>query len=473
LAWWLLPAFVAAMAAPWPWLLPVLGGLGVLVSALRLSARLGARRSPPAVSGAVALGRDQDGRQRWVDPRELSAHGLILGASGAGKTTTLLSILASQISAGRPVIALDMKGSPGFRQSLAEACSAAGRELEVWTIEGQAGWNPLAHGNPTELKDKLISTERFTEPHYQRAAERYLQLALGVFAAAHGGPPTLPRVVALLDPRRLPSLLRALPPEQSEPVRDYLAGLTPDQHSAIRGLQTRLALITESQAGRFLSGADPAAGRRQVVDLRRALAGPEVVLFSLNSSSYGKLASQLGTLVVQDLVCVLGRQLADGILAGGSPATIAIDEFSGLGGDHVASLFARVREAGGAVIVATQELADLDRAAPGLRDQVIGNTALKIVHRQDVPTSARLAAQMGGSERVWEETRQLGPSALGIRGRRGTRRQVDRPILDPDRIMTLRTGEAAVISKLRGSRPAVIRVQPARGRGYPPLGVTR
>ena len=41
---------------------------------------------------------------------------------------------------------------------------------------------------PTELKDKLIATERFTEPHYQRAAERYVQTVLQVLARAHPGP---------------------------------------------------------------------------------------------------------------------------------------------------------------------------------------------------------------------------------------------------------------------------------------------
>ena len=384
----LLTAFAAVMVAPVPWLVPVLVGVSVAVGLWRVGRRP-PRRCGRAerVAGAIALGADERGREVRIHPQELAAHGLILGASGAGKTTTLLRILSEQIAAGRPVVAIDMKGSPAFRLALAEASRAAGRQLQVWTIEGGASWNPLAHGNPTELKDKLIATERFTEPHYQRAAERYLQLALGVYQAGHAGPPTLSQVVRLLDPRRLPGLLRGLPPEHAERVYDYLAGLTPDQQSAIRGLQTRLALITESQAGRFLEEAGAGAGAHAgpTIDLRHALGGPEVVLFSLNSSSYGKLASQLGTLVVQDLVGVLGRQLTEAGAHRPGPVTIAIDEFSGLGGDHVASLFARVREAGGGVIVATQELADLDRAAAGLRDQVVGNTALKIIHRQDVP----------------------------------------------------------------------------------------
>src|SRR6202000_3073972 len=50
--------------------------------------------------------------------------------------------------------------------------AGAGRGLRVFSPDGPGHWNPLAHGNATALKDKLISTERFSEPHYQRAAER-------------------------------------------------------------------------------------------------------------------------------------------------------------------------------------------------------------------------------------------------------------------------------------------------------------
>jgi type IV secretory pathway TraG/TraD family ATPase VirD4 len=472
--WLLLIAVAAVIAAPVPWLIPAVVAAGVGLSALRAARAVAGRLGRPARStqAAIQLGRDQSGRVVRIERGELSAHGLILGASGSGKTTTLLRILGEQIQAGQPVIAIDMKGSPAFAGTLARSSAAAGRPFRLWTMEGSAHWNPLQYGGATELKDKLIATERFTEPHYQKAAERYLQTVLRVMLAVHPErSPTLDEVVRMMDPRRLPSALRGLPREQAERVHDYLAGLTADQHSAIRGVQTRLALITESEAGPYLSA--PPAGA-EPIDLRKALSGSEVILFSLNSSTYGRLASQLGTLVVQDVVSAMGRQLTDGAAGRVLPATIAIDEFSGLGGDHVVALFARVREAGGGVLVATQEMADLDRAASGLRDQVVGNTAFKVVHRQDVPASARMVAQMAGTERVWEQTRQLGGLPFGPL--RGSAREVDRFILDPNRIMTLGTGEAVVISKLRGGRARFVSVWPGgrsqgrRDRGGPELG---
>jgi type IV secretory pathway TraG/TraD family ATPase VirD4 len=466
--YWLVAGFAALMLAPATWGAVVALVAGVAAIALRVRGFAALRRSAASVSGepAVVLGTDQRARRVALTDRELSAHGLILGASGAGKSTTLLRILTEQIARGQPMVAIDMKGSPAFARVLGEAARAAGRPFSVWSIDGPAHWNPLQHGNATELKDKVMATERFTEPHYQRAAERYVQTVLQVLSAARPGrAPVLSEVVELMDPGRLPSALRGLDRDLRDRVRDYLAGLTPDQLSAVRGLQTRLAVLTESHTAPYL-----APGSGASIDLREALRGPEVVLFSLNSARYGRLAAQLGTLVVQDLVSASGDRLDDASVTGrGGVATIAIDEFSALGADHTIALLSRGRESGLSVLVATQEMADLDRAAPGLRDQVVGVTALKIIHRQEVPNSARTIALMVGTERVWEQTRQTAAGLLGgYDTGRGTRREVERFTVHPNEIQSLSTGEAIVISKLGGQGVRRVRVEPPRTVERPP-----
>ena len=192
-----------------------------------------------------------------LSDRQLEAHALIVGASGAGKTTTLQTILAQQIARGRPVVAIDMKGSPAFASELAAAAGAAGRRLTVWRPDGPTHWNPLEHGGPTALKDRLMSAERFSEPHYQRAAERYLQTALTVLAAVHPErPPSLSEVVTVMAPARLASLARRAPRPLASRAADYLATMTPDQLSAAAGLGTRLALLSESVAGPYLEPRD-------------------------------------------------------------------------------------------------------------------------------------------------------------------------------------------------------------------------
>jgi conjugal transfer pilus assembly protein TraD len=471
--YWTIPALFVLLAVPIGW-----AGIGLLAAAgvsavIAVSRALTARRAQATAAqrsaGAVVLGRDAGGGEVLISDRQLSAHALILGATGAGKSTSLLQILTDHIRRGTPVVAIDMKGSPAFAGTLAGAAASAGRPFALWTLDGGAHWNPLLHGNPTECKDKLIATERFTEPHYQRAAERYVQTVLRVLTQADPQrAPTLGAVVELMDPMRLSVLIRRLSPATAGRTQDYLATLTPDQISAVRGLGTRLAIISESHTGAFLEPA-AAGASAPTIDLRDALRGPDVVLFSLNSSTYGKLSAQLGTLAVQDLVSAVGDRLrhqSPGQVV--AQAIIAIDEFSALGSDNVISLLARGRESGASVLLATQELADLDRAAPGLRDQVLGNTAVKLAHRQDVPASAQTIAQMAGTERVWEETERIRGALLGDRhAGRGTRRQVEQFVVHPNEIKSLPTGRAVLITKLPSMRTRTVDVRAPQPRERP------
>jgi type IV secretory pathway TraG/TraD family ATPase VirD4 len=417
------------------------------------------------------LGHDVRGRAVVIEDQRLAAHALLVGASGSGKSTTMLTLLGDRIARSHPVVAIDMKGSPAFARELAAVSAAAGRALRVWTPNGPSQWNPLAHGSPTALKDKLISAERFSEPHYKRAAERYLQFALRVLQETGAGgtdsPVTLRDVVAMTEPAALAARLASAPPALARDGHAYLEGLTPDQLSAARGIGTRLAVLHESDAGRWL-GADAGSSAAPQLDLATALTGGDVVLLSINSSVYGELGAQLGALAIQDLTSAAGERLRGaGRLA---PATVAIDEFSALGADNVLSLLARGREAGVGVLLATQELADLERAGRGFRDQVLGITAVTIAHRQEVHDSATAISHLAGTRTVWRATENLPahPLArlgLGAGGRaplsRGTRRLSEEPVVHPNTIKRLETGQAVVFAS--GREPTAVAVSRRTG----------
>jgi type IV secretory pathway TraG/TraD family ATPase VirD4 len=408
----------------------------------------------------VILGVDERGRTARLRDEDLAGHGLIVGATGSGKTTTLLVILTAAIRRGHPLVVVDLKGDPRLVRSLEGAAADAGRSFAVWSIDGDAGWNPLAAGNPTELKDKLLGLEEWTEPHYRRAAERYLQ-AVFTLLAHLGAIADLARVVDLMDPARLNRELRHLPDALADRIGGYLDTLAADQLSAIRGLATRLAVITESVAGPFLTPEE--AG----INLPSTLRDGGVVVFSLNSSTYGELAAHLGALVIQDLKTAAGDLLHN---PGALPAYVAVDEFSALGADHLLALLARARGAGLRVLLATQELADLDRAADGFRDQVLGNTATKIAHRQEVPLSADTLALIAGTRQVWHQTFQTdalipGSTAGQLNTGMGTKRQVDEYRVHPNTLKTLRTGEAVLIRKHPRPDVRVVRVVPPTSHG--------
>jgi len=420
-------------------------------------------RELTASADGVLLGEDYpDNKPVSLTDRQLSAHGLIVGATRSGKTTTLLRILTEEIRQGRPVVAVDLKGSPSFASTLVTAAQAAGRPSSVWTPDGDTHWNPLQYGNATELKDKLISTWTWTEPHYQLAAERYLQSALQVLHEARPDKPvTLNAVCAVMDPQRLMPLLAKTPSELRQRVSGHLAKLTPDQQSAISGLGSRLAVLNESHTGTWLQPSDG-----HDVDLRRAFVEGEVVVFSLNAGTYGKLSAHLGSLILQDLIAVVGHHIdrpASGL------GFIALDEISALDADNVVNVFARAAAAGISAFVCTQELADMHKLGQWLQDQVLGNIAVLAAHRQNVPASAEMIARMIGTDTVTETTWQTDTSMLGQllgnRGARlrtglGTEREVEQFRIHPNTIKELGTGQCVLITKIPMSDARPIRVYP-------------
>ncbi len=49
---------------------------------------------------------------------------------------------------------------------------------DSWSPGGSAIYNPLARGNPSEITDKALAGEEWSEPHYLRQAQRYINVEL-------------------------------------------------------------------------------------------------------------------------------------------------------------------------------------------------------------------------------------------------------------------------------------------------------
>ena len=82
-----------------------------------------------------------------------------------------------------------------------------GRPFVHWTPEGSVVYNPYAHGSDTEIADKLLAGEQWSEPHYLRQAQRYLGHEVRVLRQA-GVVVSLANVVRYLDLDELEVLVR-------------------------------------------------------------------------------------------------------------------------------------------------------------------------------------------------------------------------------------------------------------------------
>src|SRR4051794_6723565 len=228
----------------------------------------------------LAVGRDQRGRTVRIPVGAGSGrHTLVVGATGSGKTVTQAWIAGRVIGAGHGAVVIDPKGDRLLHEELEHAARKARRTFRVWTPEGPAVYNPFAHDTDTELADKVLAGETYTEPHYLRQAQRYLGHAVRALRASKR-PVTVVTLADAMVPDQLEWFGRALPDEDAKRVHDYVDSLSAEQRRGLAGTRDRLAILAESDVVRFLYRREPT---RHNIDLLAAVRRRDVVLFRLDS----------------------------------------------------------------------------------------------------------------------------------------------------------------------------------------------
>ena len=422
-------AWTAGLAAAMV-LLPFAGwpAFGCAVGSL-LAWRCGSWTRAPG--GAIVIGSDA-GRRPVAIP---------LGGTSGSHTL----IVGRAIEQGLGAVIVDPKGDALLREHARAAAQRAGRAFLEWTPSGPSTYNPYAHGCAGEIADKALAGERYTEPHYLRQAQRYLAHAVRALEAV-GQQPTPARLVELMDPRRLEIVARSVPDEDHARVLfAYLDTLDARQRSGLTGTRDRLAILAESELGRWLAPRDGVAP----IDLADAVRARSVSYFCLEADRLPLLSAMLAAAIVGDLLTVAASCQTAPVAT-----LVAIDEFSAIAPEGVARLFGRARSAGLSLLLATQELADLRAAAPELLEQVLGNVEAVVAHRQSVPDSAELIARIAGTRPAWSSTEQLTHAVPNGRSSRSRSREF---AIHPDSVRTLARGCAAVSVPSAG-RCAVARI---------------
>jgi type IV secretory pathway TraG/TraD family ATPase VirD4 len=424
--------------------------VGILSALMRFARRRLVARRGWVHKGRLTVGRDRHGGSVSIPVGERSgSHALLLGATGSGKTVTEAWIACRLIAHGHGAIVIDPKGDQMLRAELKNIASRARRQFLEWTPEGPCAYNPYANGRATEIADKALAGEVFTEPHYLRLAQRYLGHAV---RAMHAAEITVTPVslMAHMEPDKLDVVSRELPAEQAVTIQKYLDSLSERQQRDLAGARDRLSILAESDISRWL---EP-DGRVPVIDLHEAVTSKAVVYFVLDADRRPLLAQMLAASIISDLVSLVAHLQADPI-----PTVVLIDEFSAIAAEHVARLFGRARSAGISLLLGTQELADLHVAGDGLRDQVLGNVETLIAHRQNVPASAEMIANVASSKPVWVTTQHTEDHLISqVSAGRGSRRRDYDYEIHPSQMSRLGTGQAVVITPGSGQRPTIANI---------------
>jgi len=445
---------VAQTVFGFPWGALPLVAVGARKGLVRLAKAPWTNRAQSDRDG-VLLGRSlANGRPVRLPLR----HTVIVGASGSGKTVTVAT-LVRRAAVDHGLVVVDGKGDPALEEAVRQAALASGRPLWLWSPSGDLPYNPFAHGSEGELVDKALAGESYGDSYYLRLGQRFLGFAVRGLQAA-GEEVTVGKLARFADPRQLAALAGAIEARRPGGWIEFhatLPKLSPRELEAVAGTRHRLAALAESEVGRLFNGGPG-------LDLLEAVGRGEAVYFNLNADARPELSQIVGAAILIDLMTVAADRQREGRV---SPTLVVVDDLQGFisppAARALASLFARGRSAGFAVVVGTQSLADLEQGARERLDQLLDNRYALLVHRLPGSRSAALASRELGEQRRSAVTEQV--QAKGGRWQateRGSRSFRQEPVVSAQEIASLPVG--CLYLSLPGKPPQAVQVVPGAER---------
>jgi len=386
------------------------------------------------------------------DQREM--HMQVVGSTGTGKTeSVLLPMLTHDINHGKGAIVIDGKGDLELLDRIHYSVKKKGRRKDFYFFslahpEKSNTYNPLLRGNATELKDKIVGSMAWSEEFYRRMAE---QAALGIlnaliitkqkirFRTLHA---------CLTDVKSLKTL--------SDSTADKDAVLQMDLVNMINNFKDNQKFLSGLMADLYLSSrsefSDLLDVERPDIDLLKLYQENKIAYFALDLQGYGDTAKRMGRMILQDLKTV------SSYIQSNVPASkrhffpVFIDDASSFLDLGFVDFLNKSRASRISIALFHQSLGDLFfRSAPNFQQQVIENTNVKIILRQDDPFAVEKFSKIAGTRRTLIPTYQTEERLTG-KGMTGTGsvREGQTFRIEPDLIRALKRGEAVVIWKSPG-----------------------
>lgn len=142
------------------------------INQLNLKHQAAYRKNPNDLD--ILLGIDNFAKRFVLMIKELNAHALVTGTTGAGKTTLILNVIESFAKCNLPVIMIDGKGDPRTINEVENVAKLFNRKTYVFNENNDLTYNPLKNGNRTVVVDRLMNIFDWSEEYYEAQARNIL-----------------------------------------------------------------------------------------------------------------------------------------------------------------------------------------------------------------------------------------------------------------------------------------------------------
>ena len=389
-------------------------------------ARQGLRRKAPTIiDGEPVAGILLDGEPdpAWISDRyvavpDSAAHIVAIGATGAGKTQSILRLAAAHLQLGWRVIVIDAKEDHDTAKTfydLALHSGIAEDRTRIWPYSGPVD---LFRGDATAIRDRLMACAGYSEPYYRAVAGTTLTLV----ANDNPAPQTLAQVLGKLDHTALKSRWAGT---ENGPIA---AGLKPDD---VQGVRYRYYDLN-----------------RQLVSIGAIAEVPggwswedcDAAWITLPTSTRADAAAAFGRALLVDLI----GYIRDTTRRDMRPILLVVEELGAIVSSDgetarlIVEAFERARSARVRTIVSVQTPEGL--GAPDMQARILHSGAAVLAHRMPAP---EIISQMLGTRYGLEAS--LGVDKEGKLLSVGSLREQSQFVLSPNVLRRLPIGQAVFI----------------------------
>ena len=341
--------------------------------------------------GSVRVGSDQNNKEVILTPEMLNHHVHVVGASGFGKTTFLLNIIKEKIDSGEGLVFVDLKGDIDTVCEIVTFVANANRldDFEFFSIsedflEVSKGISLFDNGNALEIKDKIMGAFNYDHDYYKKRIESFLTLSLRALVYlrdSKGERFDLDSIYKLiLGFEHIEILADSI--DNDDMKRDLL-GLIADKKlkEDLTGLRADIEGLIKTDFGHLFS-------KSGGINFYDSIRQSKIVFIHLDSQRYEASAEKLGRLILQDIKTASAKIVTTIASCDRRPFTLIVDEFANLATEQFVGFLNRARASGIGIVIAHQELSDLEAFSSVVKDQIMTNTSTLISFLQKLPKSA-------------------------------------------------------------------------------------
>jgi hypothetical protein len=440
----------------------------------------GSQKSPGSTSLVVnstpgnrsfPIGASRSGAPVMLSESQIRLHGMILGATGSGKTESIKVLAGGLLDLGWSGMILDLKEdvAPG---GLREWCydysvhhNVPYQELRLSDSESRTWFNPLSGMGPDEIRDTILALQEFDDAYWQALNKELLGQVVNLLVWAHQVDPgqfpypsmyDIGKLLASGDVRSATKKPRAI-------VVSSVPGVTEDDFRALANPSTAMQQSATGYGSKLTQFYDTQAGRtvlrpglnneRTAIDVTL----PGMTYVGLDSQGKSDLTKVISSAMLQRMSVyaaqrITGNQPTTGPL---QPRFLIVDEANWVNRKIVQNLLSRARSAGIAMVLCTQGPKDWIDEQGDDWGKLTQNVNIAIIMSQGEPESAILCADYIG-QKYQKQHSEMVKESRGLLFNKSSRntdgeivesfsvREELAHIVDPDDLRRMGVGEAII-----------------------------